>query len=231
MERKNALIDRTHRQTERTHPIFFTAHPAIRPFKVLCIVKYLPLTLSLYCKQAENKISQTLKTKYMLLRDNKLSQALLNGTKKFALTAALFLTVGIGSSFAAPTGNGSDIVIASFHKEFRTADVLQVDTKRDYTKVTFKMNDVVMFAYYSENGDLIAVVRNILSTQLPIHLLMELKQQHPDCWITDLFEMDTNGQTVYYAAVENSDVKVTLRSDNTSTWETYQKENKENTHL
>jgi hypothetical protein len=236
MERTYHQIDRTrnktersHRQAQRTHPFFFTAHPAIWPFKVLCIVKYLPLTLSLLCKQAKNKISQTSKTKYMLLLDNKLSQALFNGTKKLAVTAALFLTVGIGSSFAAPTGN--DIVIASFHKEFRTADVIQVESKKDYTKVTFMLNNVVMFAYYSENGELMAVVRNILSTQLPIRLLMELKQKHPDCWITDLFEMDANGQTVYYAALENSDTKVTLRSDNSSSWETYQKENKENTHL
>jgi hypothetical protein len=223
--------ERTKTLTERTHPALFTAHPAIWPFKVLCIVKYLPLTLSLLCKQAENKITQTLKTKYMSLRNNKLSQALLNRTTKFALAAALFLTVGIGSSFAAPAGDGNDIVIASFHKEFRTADVLQVETKKDYTKVTFKMNDVVMFAYYSANGDLMAVVRNIVSTQLPIRLLMELKQKHPDCWITDLFEMDANGQTVYYAALENSDTKVTLRADNSSNWETYQKENKENIHL
>lgn len=167
----------------------------------------------------------------MLLFNNKLSQALLNGTKKFAFTTALFLTVGIGSSFAAPTGNGNDIVIASFHKDFRTADVVQVETKKDYTKVTFRLNNIVMFAYYSGNGDLMAVVRNILSTELPIHLLMELKQKHADCWITDLFEMDANGETVYYAVLENSDIKVTLRSDNSSTWETYQKENKENTHL
>ncbi len=167
----------------------------------------------------------------MSLLNNKPSQALLNGTKRFAIAAALFLTVGIGSSFAAPAGNGNDIVIASFHKEFRTADVLQVDSKKDYTKVTFKMNGVVMFAYYSENGDLMAVVRNILSTQLPIRLLMELKQNHPDCWITDLFEMDANGQTVYFAALENSDTKVTLRSDNSSSWDTYQKENKEDAHL
>ena len=167
----------------------------------------------------------------MLLRDNKLSQALLNGTKKFALTAALFLTVGIGSSFAAPTGNGSDIVIASFHKEFRTADVLQVDTKRDYTKVTFKMNDVVMFAYYSDKGELIAVVRNILSSQLPIRLLMDLKQNHSDAWISDLFEIDSNGQTVYYVTLENCDTRLTLRSGNSNSWEKYQKEIKDTTNL
>jgi len=167
----------------------------------------------------------------MSLLNNKLSQALANGTKTLALTAALFLTIGIGSSFAAPTDNGHDVVLASFHKEFHTASVIKVETGKEYTKVTFNLNNVVMFAYYSEDGDLMAVVRNILSTQLPIRLLMDLKQNHADCWITDLFEIDSNGQTVYYATLENSDMKVTLRSGNTSNWETYHKENKENNHL
>jgi hypothetical protein len=191
----------------------------------------------------------------MLLRDNKTSQALVKGTKKFALMAALFLTAGIGSSFAAPatpatftapanhgtnvianhgagviSNHGTD-VIAVFHKEFRTADVMQVEQKKEYTKVTFRMTGVVMFAYYSADGDLLAVVRNILSTQLPIRLLMDLKQNHPDCWITDLFEVDHDGQTVYYAALENSDLKLTLRSADNSSWETYQKENKETKSL
>ena len=167
----------------------------------------------------------------MSLRNNNLRQVLVNGTKKFALMTALFLTVGIASSFATPAGNGNDIVIASFHKEFRTADVMQVENKKEYTKVTFRMNGVIMFAYYSENGDLMAVVRNILSTQLPINLLMDLKKNHADCWITDLFEVDSNGQTIYYVALENSDIKVTLRSSNSTNWETFQKENKENKHL
>jgi len=173
----------------------------------------------------------------MLLRDNKLNQALVNGTQKFAIMAALLLTTFIGTSFATPVGSdtpagtGNEIVIASFRKEFRTADVMQVENKRAFTKVTFRLNGVVMFAYYSGDGDLLAVIRNILSTQLPIQLLMELKQNHSDCWITDLFEIDSNGQTVYYATLENSDTRLTLRSDNTSSWETFEKANKENAHL
>jgi hypothetical protein len=219
-------------QTNYTQPTLFTAHTAIIPFKVLCIVKYLPLTLSLLCKQAEkNRFSQNFKTKYMSLRNTKFSQALVNGTKKFAIVAALLLTVGIGSSFAAPADNSNDVVIASFHKEFRSADVLQIENKKEYTKVTFKMNSLVMFAYYSEKGELIAVVRNILSSQLPIRLLMELKQDHSDTWISDLFEIDSNGQTVYYVTLENSDSRVTLRSSNTNSWEKYQKEIKDTTNL
>lgn len=174
----------------------------------------------------------------MLLLTNKLSQALVNGTKKFALVAALLCTVATGSSFASPADSGkttsitsgNDVVVAIFRKEFRNADLMQVEHAKDYTKVTFRMNGIVMFAYYSDNGDLMAVVRNILSTQLPIHLLMDLKQNHADCWITDLFEMDNNGQTVYYATLENSDIKVTLRSADNSSWETYQKETKATTN-
>ena len=175
----------------------------------------------------------------MSLRNTKLSQALINGPRNFALMAALFLTVAIGSSFAASTDSGkttsstgnNDVIIAVFHKEFRTADVIQVEQKKDYTKVTFRLSGVVMFAYYSEDGNLMAVVRNILSTQLPIRLLMDLKQHHSDCWITDLFELDHNGQTVYFASLENSDFKLTLRSSDNSNWETYQKENKETKSL
>jgi hypothetical protein len=166
-------------------------------------------------------ISQKVKTKYMLRLNNKTSQALINGTKKFAFIAALLLTVGIGSSFAAPTGNSNDIIIASFRKEFKTADVMEIETRKEYTKLTFKLNSLVLFAYYSENGELLAIVRNILSTQLPIQLLMELKQKYSNNWITDLFEISANGQTTYYATLENSDTRITLRSGNTSNWENY----------
>jgi hypothetical protein len=159
----------------------------------------------------------------MLLLNNKTSQALINGTKKLALIAALLVTVGIGSSFAASTGNGNsnDIVIASFRKEFKTADMMAIEVKKEYIKVTFKLNNLVLFAYYSENGDLLAVVRNIVSTQLPIQLLMELKQKYSDNWITDLFEMNVDGQTTYYVTMENSDAKITLRSNGSNNWENY----------
>jgi hypothetical protein len=157
----------------------------------------------------------------MSLLNNKTSQA----ARKFFFAAALLLTVGITSSFAATTTNddSNEAIVATFRKEFRTADVMGVEAKKEYTKVTFKMNGVVMFAYYSENGELLAVVRNILSTQLPIRLLMNLKEKQNGGWITDLFEIDNNGQTTYYATLEDSDSKVTLRSSDATTWQTYQK--------
>ena len=145
-------------------------------------------------------------------------------TNTIALVIALFLTLGVSSSFAAtttPNNEENQVVLASFHKDFRTAEVMVVEAKKEYTKVTFKLNNLVLFAFYSENGDLIAVVRNILSSQLPIQLLMDLKQNHSNCWITDLFEIDSNGQINYYVTLENGDSQVTLRSTSSNNWETY----------
>ena len=186
-----------------------------------CIVPSFNLIFVMQTISNQTKSLKHFKTKYMSLLNNKTSQALLNGTKKFAFIAALLFTVGIGSSFAAPTGNDNDVIIASFRKEFKTADVMGIEVKKDYTKVTFKMNSLVLFAYYSENGELLAVVRNILSTQLPIQLLMDLKQNYTNSWITDLFEMSVNGQTTYYATLENGDTRITLRSNSSSNWENY----------
>jgi hypothetical protein len=150
--------------------------------------------------------------------------------KTIAFVIALFLTLGVSSSFATTTSNfatttsnneENQVILASFHKDFRTAELMAIEAKKEYSKVTFKLNNLVLFAYYSENGDLIAVVRNILSSQLPIQLLMDLKQNHNNCWITDLFEINSNGQTNYYVTLENGDTQTTLRSTSSNNWETY----------
>jgi hypothetical protein len=168
----------------------------------------------------------------MLHTTNNLRQTILNGSKKIAIVAALFLTVGLSSGFATPVSinnastvsparDGNDLVTASFHKDFKHAELMGIEVKKAYTKVTFKLNNMVLFAFYSGNGELLAVVRNILSTQLPIQLLMDLKETYNNYWITDLFEINSDNQTTYYVTLQNADGHVSLRSDNTATWETY----------
>jgi hypothetical protein len=136
---------------------------------------------------------------------------------QIALTAVLLLTLGVTTSFAA---NGNDQATISFHKEFKHAEVLSTDDGKDYTKITFKMNGAILNAFYNEKGELLAITHNIRCTELPLTLLMQIKQYYTNYWITDCFEIDTNGTTNYYITVENSDTKLTLRS-NESDWETY----------
>jgi hypothetical protein len=162
----------------------------------------------------------------MLHKTNSLRQMLINGSKKLAFVLAMFLTVGISSSFATPVDNMSAQVKASYRKDFSKAELMNEEVTKQYTKLTLKMNDMVLYAFYSDNGDLLAVTRNIRTSQLPIKLLLQLKKGYNDYWISELFEMNADGQNSYYVKVENADTKVILRSADTSDWELYERSNK-----
>ena len=95
-------------------------------------------------------------------------------------------------------------------------------------KVTFTLNEQVVYAYYDQNGILLGVTRNILSGQLPINLLTDFKKNYSNYWITDLFEMAVNSENAYYMTVENSDHKIVLKSNGTNGWDVFRKERKQN---
>jgi hypothetical protein len=177
--------------------------------------------------QSSNK--QTIKTKYMLHTTNTIRtirQTIINGSKKLTFMIAMLLTVGISSSFATPTDDINSQVKASFLKDFQKAELMGSEVGKQFTKLTFKMNDMVMFAFYSDNGELLAVTRNIKTSQLPIQLLLQLKKDYNDYWTSDLFELNGEDLNNYYITVENADKKITLRSTNNSTWELYEKTTK-----
>lgn len=143
-----------------------------------------------------------------------------------ALTAALLLTAGLGSSFARNTTNDNDNIDAYFHRDFKQAELISTNAGVGYIKVTFKMSSMILTAYYSNSGELLAVTHNITSTQLPIQLLIPVKRDYSDYWISDLFEYDANGSASYFITLENADKKITLRS-NEGDWETYNKTTKQ----
>lgn len=144
--------------------------------------------------------------------------------KKAAIVAACVFALPAMNSFAAPitkpAGDGNKEIKASFAHDFRNAELMGTETNEKYTKVVFKMNDQVMTAFYSASGQLMAVTRNITSSQLPVSLLMNFKKHYSDCWISDLFEMSQDSESTYYLTVENSDVRTILRSNGDS-WDVY----------
>jgi len=144
---------------------------------------------------------------------------------KIALSIALLLTIGVMSSFATPTDK-SDLIKASFQKDFKKAEIIGLETTNSYNKLTFKMNDMVLYAFYSDNGDLLAVTRNIRSTQLPIQLLLDIKRDYANYWISDLFEFNGDGVNSYYVTLENADTAVTLRANGSENWQFYSKRSK-----
>ena len=147
--------------------------------------------------------------------------------KKVLLSIATVLMMGV-SAFAANNDDGiaNQLAVRSFKKDFVSAKNIVWEQKEAYTRATFSLNGQILFAYYNNNGELQAVVRNITSDQLPINLLASLKNEYNDCWITDLFEMSSDDQTSYYVTLETSEKKIVLKSTG-SAWEVYSKERKQ----
>lgn len=142
--------------------------------------------------------------------------------KKAALVLACVITLPAMNSFAASTttGDGNKEIKASFAHDFQSAELVSTEARDNYTKVVFKLNQQVMTAFYSNSGELLAVTRNIVSSQLPVSLLMNFKKHYSEYWITDLFEMSQDQESSYYLTVENSDTRMTLRNNGDS-WEVY----------
>ena len=148
--------------------------------------------------------------------------------KKRILLLSIVLVSFTAFSFAAdaPVSVSKNIVI-SFNKEFTNAHDVKWESHADFIKAEFSINDIVLYAYYNQSGDLIAVSRNISPNQLPLVLLTSLKKQFSSgYWVSDLFEIETEAGTSYYATFESADQTIVLKSDGISGWNTFQKERK-----
>ncbi len=125
-------------------------------------------------------------------------------------------------SFAAKTPE-SEEAQTSFKKQFTQATDVFWSKVGDKEKVSFILNGRVLFAYYTANGQLLSVSRNILSTELPITLSMHLKKHYDSYWIKSLNETAADNGTVYNVTLENADDEIVLKSTNFSEWEVFQK--------
>jgi hypothetical protein len=152
-----------------------------------------------------------------------------NSNKMTTFFLALVLTLMTSFTFAADNHNNDAIrlVNANFKTHFKTAQIINTEVSGKYTRVTFKLKDNIMTAFYGENGNLLAVVHNMLSTQLPADLQTDLKDNYGDYWITELFQIKGEDHAnhidvnCYYISLENANSKIVLKSADNSTWEVY----------
>ena len=140
--------------------------------------------------------------------------------KRSLTILAFLLTLTASYSFAASGDSINGEIRMSFKKDFQNAHIMSTEAHKGFTKLTFKMNEMIMFAFYSEDGQLLAVTRNIVSSQLPVTLQMSLKNDYKGYWITELFELTGDDENSYYISLENADSKIVLRSFGDS-WEIY----------
>ena len=141
--------------------------------------------------------------------------------KKRILILVIMLITGTVATFAATVEPVNQKISDAFTKEFTDAQDIRWDNGKNFVRATFKLNNQVMFAYYSHNAELLGVTRNITTDQLPVKLQAELRSSMENQWISDLFEMSSNGVTTYYITLESSTHTIVLLSKGADGWETY----------
>ena len=146
--------------------------------------------------------------------------------KKIALLA-IIAVVMTTSIFATPIEvNISSSVLTSFSSKFDGAKEVSWNRTDQYVRASFKINEQIMFAYFTETGSLIGVSRNLLSSQLPINLQTELRKISANGWITELFEFADDSENSYFISIENADQKIHLKSVGNNGWSVIKKSKK-----
>ena len=147
--------------------------------------------------------------------------------KKLITAVMLSSVLLVNAAFANKTENVNYKVENAFKQEFGQAKDVSWEKTDNFYRAGFKMNNEVMTAYFTPDGELMGVVHNILSTRLPINLQTSLKKEYDGYWITELFEFakpDSNG---YFITIQNADKLITLQSTDGSSWSTYSKTKKQ----
>lgn len=143
---------------------------------------------------------------------------------KKIIMLALVLTTIAGTAFSRNTDAVNQKVLTSFSKSFKNAEEVKWEVRKDLYRVTFKISGQTMFAYYKEDGEQIALTRNISVAQLPLTLASDLKNSYDQYWLTDLFEVAANNETAYYATIQSSTHITILKADGANGWFVFKKE-------
>ena len=146
--------------------------------------------------------------------------------KRFFVTLTLALSLFSMSSFAADDFTISDAAVKSFKSSFKTATEVSWSVSGTLYKASFLLNGQYVAAFFDGEGQMMAITRNISSTQLPIALQASIKKNYDKYWITDLFEVANEDGTSYYITLENGDSKITLKSTPKTDWSHYKKVSK-----
>jgi hypothetical protein len=141
----------------------------------------------------------------------------------------IILTLAIGLSTLCSFANEGAVstkVLDAFNHEFSSAKEVVWTEGSNFYKASFVFNEQHVSAFFSAEGELVAVTRYISSLDLPLNLQTSLKKDYNSYWISDLFEMSNNDATSYYITVESADKKIVLKSTNGEGWTVYQKNSK-----
>lgn len=141
------------------------------------------------------------------------------------MALGLMLTLSV-SSVLAGNENVSPRILESFKKDFAAATDVSWDSGKNFIRASFTLGIQKVFAFYSEEGEMISVARYISTLQLPFRLFTNLKNQYSHYWISDVVEVNNEYGTKYYVTLENAETKLVLNSGISGSWSVHSKNKK-----
>lgn len=141
--------------------------------------------------------------------------------KKLVVLMVILFNTQLLFANDAPVAGSS--VLKSFSKDFNKASEVKWQHSETYDEASFLLDSRIMNAYYTPDGELIAVIRNIISEELPLKLLLDLKKNYSGLWISGLVEVVSGSDDQYYITLENADEKLILKAKPNKSWKLYKK--------
>ena len=138
------------------------------------------------------------------------------------------LAIAAASSFSAASAKPhvTPSVLEAFRNTYLNAKDVHWTEMRNTYKVSFLLDGQFVSAYYRADGQLVGTVRNVTLTELSPRLKANLRKELKNAWIADLFVLNSENGSVYFATVETADLKTIFKSKNGRKWEIYERARK-----
>jgi hypothetical protein len=131
--------------------------------------------------------------------------------KSIILAGALFLAALTSKTFAADT-KVSYLVLHAFETNFSNAANAQWSVVNHLYRAEFTVAGETKIAFFSSDGTLEATCRYITVGELPERLQHSLVRRTVTGSILEIFEVQSDRQTNYFATVKHLDGKIMLKS-------------------
>lgn len=140
--------------------------------------------------------------------------------KTILFATSLLLSLFFQEVFAAPLPDNPSVE-AAFSARFAAAREAQWTQVNGLYRVHFELDGLVSNAYFSPEGSLVALTRQVSPEALPTALRSRLQPSLRQRWISDLFVVETEAGSTYYASLRGADDTVLLQSVAGRCWTHY----------
>ena len=141
--------------------------------------------------------------------------------KKKILTVFAAILFTLSGTFARDIDPVPDGIVSALQKEFKNASNVTWKTTSIFYKAAFTADGKPLEAFFSYEGQLIGVSRNISIDQLPLGLIKKVKEKGANSEINELLELLTDRGTEYFITYGTDKGQKTYKGMGTS-WSPYE---------